>query len=183
MTKDDYTPPVTTEDRYARFRAELRRRRDTVLNMKITEAAREAGVSAPWWNNVERGYEMKRGTQFPTEPTRTTIIKMARAVQWDPGEALLFAGERPLTPEETAGLSTDPRDELAGIAYRLTDDQVRALTWSARAMANPAARVPSQLEPDGDSDNPGGDSLWEKVDGSAPNVTRLRDRENKPTGE
>lgn len=129
------------QDQYAGFRAELGSRR-IALGLRATDAARRARVSPDWWRHVERGYQGSRRHKTPANPSRETIVAMAKALDWAVEDALRCAGEPPLTGAEAHQVGTELRAELAQCAKTLTDAQVALLLAMARMMYHPGEPMP-----------------------------------------
>ena len=130
---------MTTEsDPLAAFRVELRARRER-QGLTYNEAARlvRPKFSGQRWRELEQ--------QSDTFARRPTIIKLARALGWDPAQALALAGEHTLAPAQSRSAPDDPRQELRSLIEDLTDIQVLALLYSARVMKDPQAAVPRAI--------------------------------------
>lgn len=128
-------------DSLARFRVRLASLRNA-LDLSPAEAAERAGgLSGQRWRDIERGYEVKGGTEISANPRRRTLIKMAQAVNWDPDDALRTAGLPGLRPEESRRAS-GPVRELIELAAKLPEQCVWALVYTARVMTNPRLSIP-----------------------------------------
>jgi helix-turn-helix protein len=125
-------------DPLAAFRAELCARRERE-GLTYNEAARlvRPKFSGQRWRELEQ--------QSNTFARRPTIIKLARALGWDPAQALALAGERTLAPAAPRPAPDDPRQELRALVDDLTDIQVLALLYIARVMKDPEAAMPQAI--------------------------------------
>jgi transcriptional regulator with XRE-family HTH domain len=105
-----------------------KRREEQVPRLSMREAARRAGISAPWWRMIETGIRRVKGQDFPETGNPETLARMARAVGATSAE-LAAAGR----PDAAAILERLPDDPLAGLAESvqgasgLTDRQKQAL--------------------------------------------------------
>lgn len=134
QTLHDRVHDVATEsDPLAAFRAELCARREAE-GLNYNEAARlvKPKFSGQRWRELEQ--------RTDTRPRRATIIKLAKALGWDPVTALRLAGERTLAPVEShPPPSDDRREHLARLLPRLSDRQLLVLLHQARVMVDPEA--------------------------------------------
>lgn len=121
---------MAMRDGLAEFGRELERRRELIRPpMSANKAGRRAGITGQWWRQIERGL---RNTP------RTTVVRMANVIGWDPDEALRWAGyDDPATAEERRPLPPDPRDVVDAYWDKLTDRQRRLIAEVAAACAEP----------------------------------------------
>jgi hypothetical protein len=148
---------VTKDDPLATFRVELKRRRE-YLGLTTGEAADRAEISRPRWVSIEAGYEVKQGNRITANPRRSTLIKMARAVEWSPAAALKLAGmAAPTVTEEVRGAG-GVREELLQVIADLSEARVRALLHVARTMLDPGAVITDPVEPKPTGPDPS--SVW-----------------------
>lgn len=111
-----------------RFGTEVRRRRER-LGLSQRVAARRAGISASGWAKAEQALNIG-------VPERLTVIAMARALDWDPDDALRVVGLEPATATELRAKPTDPATELNQIWSALSEPQQWALVYVAATMVS-----------------------------------------------
>lgn len=70
-----------------------RRREEHIPHLSMREAARRAGISAPWWRMIETGIRRVSGQDHPERGNADTIASMGLAVGVQPDE--LEAAGRP----------------------------------------------------------------------------------------
>lgn len=87
--------------------------------LSTREAARRAGVSDTQWRNLERGFELRKGTRLEVSPRVDTVAKVARAIGLDVKQALELAG----LPTVDADVPPDP--DLSGVSDEALLDEVR----------------------------------------------------------
>lgn len=63
-----------------------KRREEHVPHLSMREAARRAGISAPWWRMIETGIRRVSGQDFPERGNADTLAAMALAVGVEPAE-------------------------------------------------------------------------------------------------
>ncbi len=122
------------------------------------EAARAAGISAPLWVTLERGYEVRQDNRLDANPRPETVVKAARAVGLNVDEALRHVGytRRDIVDDELRAeidqptqldLATVPDDDLlAELARRVKRSGRREgrVTVLGGTDASPHERVPDE---------------------------------------
>lgn len=130
------------------FARELRKRR-LRLGLKIAPAARRAGMAPGTWAAVENGYFKKAGVFIPNGATQQFVMKAARAIGWDMGEALKLAGydfdPDDLPPEDELDVPTDSAAVLK-LMGGLLPTQRRVLVGLIKTMQDPYANVEDLLK-------------------------------------
>jgi hypothetical protein len=108
----------------------LRQRRER-LGLSVKAAARRTSkaISDGRWYQLESGYQQIKGQLIPIGTTPATVAAAARAVEWDPDEALRVAGFDPALigprPTSTPDLSELPIDALFDEIRRRADRKPR----------------------------------------------------------
>jgi len=102
------------------FADRLRRLRERA-GLTQEQLAAKAGLSY----QAIQSYETRSN---PTKPKRLNVIKLARAVRWDPDEALELLGYELLDEDERAQPRDEQRDRLDEMWPYLTERQKTALT-------------------------------------------------------
>ena len=107
----------------------IRERREAqVPRLSMREAARRAGLSAPWWRMLETGVRRVKGQDFPERANAETLARMAQTVGVTGAE--LTAAGRADAAAILEKLPTNPHLQLS-IDVRnsrdLTERQKRAL--------------------------------------------------------
>lgn len=127
------------EDRFAAWRAEVKRRRELVydLNYRQASARTNGGMSDQRWRNLENGFETRGQNRNPANPSRAGVIAIARALEWDLADALALAGFEPPTGDEDARPPTDPLQRIQVAWRRLTARQREAAAEAVESMAFP----------------------------------------------
>lgn len=130
----------------ADFRAEVRRRRDA-KRLSRDALAQLSGVSAALIEKMEM-------RDPPPKPRRTTVVDLARALEWDVDEALTLVDYPPLTDTERAELTriNSPRAQLDRLLDELPPQQLVGLLGLVRSMLG---LPPPADEPDTEGGNPG----------------------------
>jgi transcriptional regulator with XRE-family HTH domain len=108
------TPPPPPEANLIREKREA-----MIPRLSMREAARRAGISAPWWRMLETGIRRVKGQDFPERANAETLARMARVVGLTPAE-LHAAASASETPQD-AGRIRDAAEILA----RLQPDEAR----------------------------------------------------------
>lgn len=129
------------------FARELRKRR-LKLGLKIAPAARRAGMAPGTWAAVENGYFKKAGVYIPNGATQYFVMKSARALGWDMGEALKLAGfdfDPDDLPEGELDVPTDTA-AVVKLMGGLLPMQRRVLVGLIKTMQDPYANVEDLLK-------------------------------------
>ena len=76
---------TTTPQPPPEMRLIRQRREDAVPRLSMREAARRAGISAPWWRVLETGIRRVKGQDFPERANAETLARMALVTGVTPG--------------------------------------------------------------------------------------------------
>jgi hypothetical protein len=123
---------------------EISRRRG---NRSVAEVAGQAHVSVRRWHQLEKGWEVRNGQESPSTPGQKIVVQIARALRWNPNDAIRVAnedrktlGKEPLDlvddTEEVIPPSVDLPDEIVKLWPQLSIEQRHALVGVARTMAD-----------------------------------------------
>ena len=117
-------------------------------NIRMAQAAEEAGVSLARWSHIENGHEKRQGTIRPVKAKADTLARMARAVGVSPERLetegcrpdaagilreILRAEPAPAPPRLAAAPpARDPFGEPSEVAQSLfPGDRLKQWIWSA----------------------------------------------------
>lgn len=137
------TPVAREADPYETWRARVRELREAA-GLNVRQAAARADLSGQRWRNLERGYEVREDKQISANPSRATVIAIARALGDPISDALAVSGFKPATDTELAPTPTDPLTRIGTALPKIPPHQRELLATLAESLAHPddPSRVP-----------------------------------------
>lgn len=129
------------------FASDLKRRRSGIP-MSMKELGRRSNVSEGRIRQIEKGWQDTPRGKRPTETNVATVVKLAKALEWDIDDALTQAGFDPTDVVIPDDVDITPPAELSELWNDLTVQQRKAILNVAVLFVDSKAAVDA-AEPSG----------------------------------